>query len=501
MTESEKQEILRSLRGRSADELWGYIKNGDITLDEMKDAGGMIRDIIDEINNLQKNLNAEKKAEAEKETAFWNESKNKHTRQSYNDYLTKYPDGRYKSQAEESITLITKEESKKRVEAEIAFWNECNTKGKKIDYVKYIAAYPNGIYKNHAEACLANIDKEKHDCLEKMKDRPEDFDNKRLQKILDEGILEESDLIKEGIITQEALKLYLNPPLNQFINQKEWGSSPKIQEGKTDIYFFGIPGSGKSCVLAGTLYAAHKKGILRCDIKETFGYTYINELIKCIEIGYIPLPTDDDSVNCLSFSLIKNNKTHLKNNKTHPLNVIEMSGEIFINTYQKLVGDKSRDKSITIQKYLENKNRKIIFFVIDYRADSASAHTKDLAANQTDKLTAILEILKNDGILKQTDGIVVIISKSDYMPQAQNKSREEIAKNYLNDNYLNFMKILGEHLRSYKINRANGYKPYVIPFSLGKFMLGRTFICDLNDSNIVVDNLLTLSRIKRKRWF
>jgi hypothetical protein len=382
-------------------------------------------------------------------------------------------------------------ERKAEAEKETAFWNECNIKGHKADYLKYLAAYPSGVYKTQAEACLADIDKKKRELLEKMKDYPEHFDHRRLHYILNEGFLKESDLIEEGIITQEALKLYLYPPLEQFINQKKWGDSPTIPKGKTDIYFFGIPGSGKSCVLAGTLCAAEQKGILHYDIKEGTGFRYITELINCVKTGYIPLPTDYNSVNCLSFNL--------QNKDKHPLNVIEMSGEIFTNTYYKLVDDdESRDEKITAQKYLKNKNRKIIFFVIDYRADLASAHTTYLTANQATMLTAFLEILKNDGILKQTDSIVVIINKSDYMPQ--DKSMEETVKNYLNQNYLNFMNILGEYLRTYRINRANGYKPHVIPFSLGKFMLGRTFIYNSQDSNVIVDILLSLSKEKSKKW-
>jgi hypothetical protein len=492
MTELEKQEVLKSLKGRDADELWGYIKSGDTTLDEMKKAGGMIFDVKVELQRRLANLEDEIKAEAEKETAFWNGCKGKHTQQSYNDYLEKYPNGRYKSQAEEGIIRIADDEKRKLVDAETSFWNECNLKGKRNDYIKYLAAYPGGIYRTQAEACLADItvreSEEKRKLLEEMKDYPEHFDHSRLQKHLDEGILEELDLISEDIITREALKLYLNPPLAKFIDQSEWGDLPTIPEGKTDIYFFGIPGSGKSCVLAGTLYAAEKNGILHPDIKVAHGVRYMNELTNCVRIGYVPKPTNEDCVNCLSFSLNSSNE--------HPLNVIEMSGEIFKNTYYKLVG--SQSGGITAQKYLKNKNRKIIFFVIDYCADFAPANVSDLEVGQSAMLTAVLEILKDDGILEQTDGIVVIISKSDYMPQ--DKPREEIAETYLRQNYLNFMNILGKHLKSYGINRANGYKPHVIPFSLGKFMLGRTFTYNPDDSAVVVNNLLALSRIKSKKW-
>jgi hypothetical protein len=108
-----------------------------------------------------------------------------------------------------------------------------------------------------------------------------------------------------------------------------------------------------------------------------------------------------------------------------------------------------------------------------------------------------LDILVKDGILKQTDGIVIIISKSDYMPD--DKDRKEIASEYLYDRYRNFTNSLEELLRTYRINRATDYQPYVIPFSLGKFMLGRTFTYIPDDSAIMVNTLLVLSRVKKKK--
>jgi hypothetical protein len=133
--------------------------------------------------------------------------------------------------------------------------------------------------------------------------------------------------------------------------------------------------------------------------------------------------------------------------------------------------------------------------VIDYRADFKQATNLD--AGQANMLTAVLEILVKDGILKQTDGIVIIISKSDYMPQ--NEDRNVFANMYLKENYLYFINILTGHVKSHGINKANNYKPYIVPFSLGKFMLGRTFTYNPDDSTVVVNAILALSRVNRKK--
>jgi hypothetical protein len=489
MTDFEKQEILKDIKNKDVETLWTYLKNGDISLKEMKETKKLIYDVKVELERRLVALDKDRELEAEKETSFWNECRSKNTRQSYNDYLEKYPDGQYVLQANESISRIRREEDDRQIQVETNFWNECNLNAGKADYIKYLMAYPEGRYKGQAEACLAKIIGEeakiKRELLNEMKEYPERFDHTRVQKILDDGILDESSLIEADIITKEALRLYLNPPLEKFIDQSSWSDLPSIPEGKTDIYFFGIPGSGKSCVLAGALYAAQKNGILYPDIGVPHGVRYMNELTNCVNIGYVPKPTAEQCVNCLSFSL--------SNNEEHPLNVIEMSGEIFKNTYYNLV--EGKEKGVTAQKYLKNKNRKIIFFVIDYKADFGVAQ---LEAGQGAMLTTVLQILAKDKILNQTDGIVVIISKSDYMPQ--DKPMVETANVYLRENYLNFMNILGGQLKSFGINKANGYKPYVIPFSLGKFMLGRTFIYKPNDSTSIVNALLTLSGVKRKKW-
>ncbi|MDR0386222.1 MAG: hypothetical protein LBH60_09110, partial [Prevotellaceae bacterium] len=336
MEDFEKQKLLKTLKFKDADTLWVYLKSGDISLDEMKQARILLHEAKTELERRLKNLKDEQEAEAKRETDLWNDCKSKNTEKAYNDYLEEYPDGKYKSQAKESLIQVERRKKEQQIQVETNFWNECNIKGTKSDYIRYLTGYPNGAYKPQAEACLSEIFRreaeEKRRLLSEMKESPENFDCYTLKKILYRGIINESDLIAEDIITKEALELHLNPPLEKFIDQDTWGDLPTIPKGKTDIYFFGIPSSGKSCVLAGTLYSANKKGILRPDISVAHGYRYMDELTNCVKIGYVPKPTAHECVNCLSFSL--------SSNEEHPLNVIEMSGEIFVNTYYDLVGEK-----------------------------------------------------------------------------------------------------------------------------------------------------------------
>jgi hypothetical protein len=454
MEEIEKQKILESLkatkippRDRDVERIWGYVERNEITLPEMIAAQCLIREELTTIRERHAELEKQRQRDAE--------------------------------------------ESKRQFQIETDLWNKCDCIRTKQAYSEYLKKYPNGHYESQANyryrECVQREAEKKTELLKEMKASPEKFDDKRLKQLFADGTLEKSDLIIEGIITEKALDVYLNPPIDKFKEQESWKNLPDIPtDDRTDIYFYGIPGSGKSCVLAGMLYAAEREQILFPNISIKQGYEYQNELTDCITNGYVPKSTNTDYVNCLSFSFYKDHE--------HPLNVIEMSGEFFINTYTQVVDE---NEKLTAQKYLKNNNRKLLFFVIDYKPFSNIA--AGLRTRQANMLTGVLSILEKDNILEQTDGIVIIVSKSDYMPQNQDKMK--FTEEYLNNEYGNFIKILEHHQKRFKINKNIGNRCCIIPFSLGKFMLGRTFEYNPEDSKAVVDAILTLSRIRKKRLF
>jgi DNA replication protein DnaC len=459
MEEKEKQRILEDLlktKGlqRDIETIWGYIERNEISFDEMKKVRCLFYNEQNSIEIRQQKLEMDRRVAG------------------------------YSDLQDESVGVIDN--------AETNFWNECHLTGTKQAYIKYLTAYPNGLYKTQSEFCLVNIFRQEAEykarLFQEMKDYPEHFDNRRVQELLDKGIIDRSDLFEEDIITEPALNVYLNPPFNQFRDQSSWEDLPDIPKDKTDIYFLGISGSGKSCILAGLLYAADRKGILCPDIKVRNG-GYMYELINCIRIGYVPKATVSDFINCLSFSL--------QDEREHPLNVIEMCGDSVIDTYYESVGDDRYGyRYSTLRQYLKNKNRKLLFFVIDYRVDLETV-PECLGTRQANILTATLTILAQDGILNQTDGIGIIINKSDYMPT--NEDRTTCAMSYLDNKYKNFMAILSECLKCFRINKATGYNPFIIPFSLGRFMLGRTFIYNQTDSDTLINAILSLSRTSRRK--
>jgi hypothetical protein len=444
MNEEQKKQVLLNLHRIDAETIWEYIKSGYFTFPELKETGKLTRDKQDYILEKQKDI------------------------------------------------II-------KGNAEKTFWEDCCAEHKIKAYNRYKNAYPGGIYVSQADALIAEIiaenAKRKRQILNEMDWHPERFNPTRLQDIFDEEIIDESDLIEEGIITENALKLYMNPPRQIFMNQQDWKQleNRAMPDGCTDMYFFGIPGSGKSCVLAGLLYLADRKGILTPDINNKVGLRYLNELKHCIRIGYVPDATAEDTLNYLSFKLT--------GKETHPISVVEMSGEFFNRTYEEMIGASSNNgaKTISANGWLSNNNRKAIFFIIDYKADFSDA-TIQFTENQSDMLTAALELLAKDGTLVKTDSIQVIMTKSDFMPEGED--RENCARMFLNDNYRSFMRNLEEKCKKYGINKTRNYRPVILPFSLGRFMLGKTFEYDEKDSATLVLNLLNLTATDRKgKWY
>ena len=305
--------------------------------------------------------------------------------------------------------------------------------------------------------------------------------------------------------------LFRKPPTEKFMNQLEWKDLPKIPQGNTDVYFFGVPGCGKSCVLAGIIYQGLKDGKIFPHTEQTVGLRYFIELKNCIEMKYVAPPTNSTTVNYSSFTL------HGKTN--HNISVIEMAGEFFNRTHEKMIGysiptydnetslvendlqktNNGVDKTIGAFGYLKNDNRKSIFFVIEYY--DLHHRSKYVIDQQVpDKVMTTLDLLRRDGTLNRTDSVQIIITKSDKMPDGVD--RNEHAREFLTSDYLSFMNELTRCCKKFGINNARGCRPIVHPFSLGRVMLGKTFVFDPRDSIALVESLLHLTSSEREKpWY
>ena len=132
--------------------------------------------------------------------------------------------------------------------------------------------------------------------------------------------------------------------------------------------------------------------------------------------------------------------------KQHPLNVIEMAGELFKEASK---GDlKELRKAFT---FLQNNNRKALYFVIDY---SLGGRSQDLALQQ------MFALLGSKSIFNKTDVIYLIVTKID-LREDHSVSPDEEAVSYIQKNYKNFLMGCLDCKDEFKIPIK------IFPFSIG----------------------------------
>lgn len=298
-----------------------------------------------------------------------------------------------------------------------------------------------------------------HDALAEIKAICQSIENDEYD------VLEIRNFLLSGVITPEQLKEYTSMTdeiierINYYQKQEtpftDWGDLPPLQLNRTDVYFLGQPGSGKSCVLGSLFYYFDKRGLLAENMQNQIGTLYRNQLKDEFGYGILPDSTAVDGVNYMPIELRNLKNTALK----HPLNFIEMSGEIFDTAYEKGI----QSVHPKVKEYLSNKNRKILFFIIDYDLHKKS-EKMSFGAGQASKLTAVLEILDNYGTLSKVDSIYVLVTKSDLFPAERDKV--EYANEFIKNYYLNFVNNLIDKRKKYA--NKNSFKVTIYPFTIGE---------------------------------
>lgn len=298
----------------------------------------------------------------------------------------------------------------------------------------------------------------------------------------------------------------------------------KSAPNNTDIYFFGVPGSGKSTVLAG-LFKLGTSGNLRLSLPahgDHIGYTYASILQNYLERNVFPqatktrfvlrqdlspvdstlvgdetLPNPFDSEKPVSISMpesvpdssigtevsdkfiqiidgVLQENPGTENQEDHKISIIEMPGERTLDFAASNVKDpEEMDRLLgTGTKGLfMNDNRKLFFFVIDpkpQRTYNVSLNGVTTPMTQAQALMALVEFIdKVPGLLEKIDSIHIVLSKSDLLSDSDSFdiiSKDVIEKGY--DGLVSDIKNLCNPARS-NINVQCGHSPYIFTFSLG----------------------------------
>ncbi len=348
--------------------------------------------------------------------------------------------------------------------------------------------------------------------LEEMRNNPTRFNYEYIETLEKTGIITYDLLVKEELITQKALNAIKNR-IEVNLPQPNWKDLPDLPPDRTDIYFFGVPRSGKSCALAGLLYEANRTGVLRYQVslnkeRQDLCNRYYQGLLDCIDECVAPDRTKKETANYMPFNLI-----HEEGKEQYsPVSLIEIGGEYFEQTTVVYDGgvDLEMWKQMGATQYLRNDNKKMLFFVIDYNLVQQTERGEKVEFNQRRMLENVLNVFTTDGngksgeencTMSKVDTVIVIVTKSDLMEVDDKEERNEVALEYLNKRHKNFMNNLRELCKNYGINKSFDFAPIVTTFSLGRFMIGNTLEYNVTDSTDLLEIIKYYTRSEKKVGF
>jgi len=287
-----------------------------------------------------------------------------------------------------------------------------------------------------------------------------------------------NDLVDAGINDRivNSLKHYCNS--NRITMFRNINQLPPMEEGRTDVYFVGVPGSGKSTMLSGLLNLANRKGVLMPDIYNNDGSIYQTQLISDLNRGVLPNATASGSYNYVALSLKDDDGAK------HPFNIVEVPGENYVNMFNN--GDVGE-----FLNYISNSNKKILIFVIDSLAHDSGYNDSSSQLDQNLVYVNILNMFKANGILDQTDAIYLVANKFDAIKESRyatnNSSDDSLALDFLQDEFKNLI----ENCKDARDETKNKFKIKILPFSIGN--VSYTSIIDNFNreySEVVIDNLI-----------
>lgn len=501
---NQKQEIIDNIGNYTAAEIMKYLK-ADIL---------RVSDILDDINGNPEEFANPKRRELEE--MLWQNADSEKTEEIVSLYISNYPLGKYSDAAKELLEEIRKENEvrKPEIKEETSFlggndsddeeW-DATDKSSENSLKSYLLSYPQGKHTREARLALKELTRSRNlprgvewlltrlksgsdraevqadtiiDALEKSQ-----ITNKELTemfrvdpnflpletvKILyDEGHLASYELEEAGIKKEFIDVIEGNDYKTVRVKVDLSNIKPPTRINFTcqEIYFWGIPSSGKTCALGAILSSANSGKTARSmeKIQGCGGYDYmriLSEIFKPGAVSYLPPRTDAEFVADMSF-LLQDNKE-----KLHAITLIDLAGEMVEAMYKvnsgkeyDLTPEQSQGYQTMKNLLLDNssKNSKIHFFVLEY-----GAHERlHKGINQDALLNGALTHLKNLGILKKTDAVFLIVTKAD---KAFNEPGDfgQVISNYVRDHYSSFYENLRLNTKS-----INGGRIDIYPFSLG----------------------------------
>lgn len=357
-------------------------------------------------------------------------------------------------------------------------WIDAKQENSILGYVNFLTQHPYCEYREEAEILIQNM---KGSLLSDMKRYPFKYNRELMYDYISTNALTMEDLVDISNTLTDRAYSHIKKYPRLIDEQRQLPVSrlenPHSEEENTDVYFFGVSGSGKTCVLAGLMSLTGQLGF-RFDPKGPGGGgNYAMELRNYARTSMLPPATDQNYIQVID-GQINDENAHL-----HKISLIEMSGEKTAEFAAIENPTSLEDLGVGASGLLSNDNNKVIFFVIDPTNEKEVQMGRDSNqwVMQSDVLSCVSSLLsKNKELMKKVVAIHVILTKSDTLGDYVDQNTIQDLLN--SQGYQAVLEDIKSICEQYNINKQTGFHVGLYPFCVGKFMAGDVYTFDETDS-------------------
>lgn len=347
----------------------------------------------------------------------------------------------------------------------------------------YIRLNPSSPFINAAKRARSAL---KEKLLERMRVAPHLMLLDEFKDIYTTGTCTREEMIEATQMTEDFFNILTaaEAPIPPDAPNPSERAIADAEPNRTDIIFFGMPSSGKTCVLTGLL-SSQRMGVHADNWSGDYG----QYLRVCGSRKVAPPPTASGFVAAIGCYILRDQNSQV------PFNLIDMAGEVFSERLRTADSTVSfEDMGLGATEIISNPNDKVFFFVLDPTAVGQRKEDQKTAVN---KVLGLIMSPVNKDVAAHMRGLHFIVTKADRLGDNRLQKAHTFVRGIINEAEANH---LSAFCRDNAINvcsdsNLNG-RPRVFCFSLGRFYPGNTFMRVTNDDdvllNIIQDYCLSL---------